>query len=76
MLEQGPENKIYIPKASDSLKFLLSQVAVNRWDKDEVLKVMELIENVILKVPILKLSCLPDEGAVDILDNYLSKLEL
>lgn len=75
LLEQGSEDKIYDLKPSYTLKFLLSQVAVNRWDKSEILKVMELIENIIGKVPIIKLSCLPDEGAVDILDNYLSELE-
>lgn len=75
ILEQGHENKIYKPKISDLLKFLLSQVAVNRWDKSEILKVMELVENVIQKVPIIKLSCLPDKGAVDILNNYLLELE-
>lgn len=53
----------------------MSQIAVNRWDKSELLKVMELIENIIGKIPIVKLSCLPDKGAVEIVDNYLSKLE-
>ena len=53
----------------------MSQIAVNRWDKSELFKVMELIENIIEKIPIVKLSCLPDKGAVEIVDNYLSKLE-
>lgn len=75
LLEQGNENKIYDLKSSYILKFLLSQIAVNRWDKSELLKVMELIENIIEKIPIVKLSCLPDKGAVEIVDNYLSKLE-
>ncbi|MFR2315473.1 MAG: hypothetical protein ACLS62_03645 [Terrisporobacter sp.] len=75
LLEQGNENKIYDLKSSYILKFLLSQVAVNRWDKSELLKAMELIENIIGKVPIIRLSCLPDKGAVEIVDNYLSELE-
>lgn len=75
ILEQGTENKIYKLKSSDMLKFLLSQVAVNRWDKDEILKVIDLIEYVIKKVPIIKFSCLPNEEAVDILYDYLYKLK-
>lgn len=71
VLEQAKENKIEEMSVIEKYKFILSQIAVNTWNEEDMKKVTTLIENIINSVLIIKLKCLPDESAVDILHKYL-----
>ena len=55
----------------EKYKFILSQIAVNTQNEEDMKKATTLIENIINSVLIIKLKCLPDENAVDILHKYL-----
>ncbi|WP_347029000.1 hypothetical protein [Intestinibacter bartlettii] len=71
VLEQAKENKIEEMSVIEKYKFILSQIAVNTWNEEDMKKVTTLIENIINSVLIIKLKCLPNESAVDILHKYL-----
>lgn len=71
VLEQAKENKIEEMSVIEKYKFILSQIAVNTWNEEDMKKATTLIENIINSVLIIKLKCLPDENAVDILHKYL-----
>lgn len=76
-LEQSKENSVRKLSKIEAVKILLSQVAINRWNKEEMKIVMSLIEQLIEKVPVLLLSCRPDKEATDVLSEYLNnELEL
>ena len=76
-LEQSKENSVRKLSKIEAVKILLSQVAINRWNKEEMKIVMSLIEQLIEKVPVLLLSCRPDKAATDVLSEYLNnELEL
>lgn len=71
VLEQAKENKIEKMSVIEKYKFILSQIAVNTWNEEDMKKATTLIENIINSVLIIKLKCLPNESAVDILHKYL-----
>lgn len=71
VLEQAKENKIEEMSIIEKYKFILSQIAVNTWNEDDMKKATTLIENLIKSTLIIKLKCLPDENSVNILYKYL-----
>ena len=67
LLEQGPENQIFRERPSGALPFLLAQTTVNRWDGGFMTEVLALLESLLERVPVYRLRCRPDRGAVDCL---------
>lgn len=67
LLEQGPENQIFRESPARALPFLLSQTTVNRWDGAFMDRVMDLLEALLRQVPVFRLRCRPDAGAVSCL---------
>lgn len=72
LLEQGPENRAERETPARALPFLLSQTTVNRWDGAFMTRALELLDGLLRQVPVFRLRCRPDEGAVACL---LSALE-
>ncbi len=60
---KAPENRISAMKAA-AFPHLLSQTIVNRWNEPFMEKITLLYAELMAQVPIYRLDCLPDEGAV------------
>ncbi len=75
LLEQGPENQVYRESPSRALPFLLGQTTVNRWDGDFMLRALELLDTLLRQVPVYRLRCRPDAGAVECLKAALERPE-
>jgi len=73
VLEQSKYNFVRNLSYKEAFKVLLGQVAINRWNKNEMILAMNYIENLIQSVPIVKLSCLPNEDATKVLKEFLYK---
>lgn len=71
-LKQAKENSVKKLSKMEAFKILLGQVAINRWNKKDMELAMNLIEKLIEKVPVVILSCRPDEEATDVLNDYLN----
>lgn len=67
LLEQGPENAVFRESPARALPFLLSQTTVNRWDGAFMEGVMELLGRLLEQLPVFRLRCRPDAGAVSCL---------
>ena len=74
-LEQSKDNNVRKLSKIEAFKILLSQVAINRWNKDDINLAMDLIEKLIEEVPVLLLSCRADEDATDVLNQYIEALD-
>ena len=74
-LEQAPENTIRTLTRKECTRFFLAQTTIQRWKPEDVIGTIELWDNFITKVPVLRLACRPDEDAVYTLKNYLDALD-
>lgn len=75
VLGQAKTNILRYLSDSEAVKYLYSQCAVNRWNGAEVSLVMDLLQKLVREVPVLRLDCLPDESAVEVLEKCLKKYE-
>jgi len=65
MLEQAKENTIRKMPQDEALGLFVSQSSLPLWQPELFEMGMETLEAIITGVPMYKLSCLPDEGAVE-----------
>lgn len=72
LLEQASFNEASAATGMEALKFLFSQMSLWRWDKAQVEASLELISNVIAKSTVIRLKCLPNAEAVQMLRTYLN----
>ena len=74
ILEQAPENSIRRLAPSEAFGYIYNQSLVHNWDsvftEHNIDTIMKLIED----IPVYMLSCLPDQGAVNILKEKLKEL--
>jgi len=71
VLEQGSENTVVRLTAAQKIRALVSATEVYLWDQSEIDKAFEVAGNIIESVPVIKLSCRPDEDAVRVLQGFL-----
>lgn len=71
MLSQGKENHARQLKPSEAFGLLYSQITVNGWNKESTASALDLIEKLIVEIPIYHLSCTISEEAVDCLEKIL-----
>lgn len=72
ILEQGSENKIEELPAFQNFISILNGIIFEPHDQSEKEKALSVAESVIRTAKVFKLTCTPDEGAVEALDGYLS----
>ena len=65
LLEQASENRIE-PVGIEAFRALLSESTVNSWDPAFMTQLTDLICDVMAQVPIYRLRCRPDKGAVEL----------
>lgn len=73
ILRQAPYNEIRRLKASEAFRYLYSEMVVSKWHSEAHKKIITITEQLAREVPILLLQCLPDQSAVDLLDNYMNR---
>lgn len=73
VLEQAPENTVRRLRARDALVRLMPQMVMDTWDPVSRGRVMELLLELISRIPVYLLRCTPDEGAVRCLEQQLWK---
>ena len=73
VLRQAKKNRICRLSDIDALRYLYPEVTIHQWDAKYVEKVTCLLTKLISVVPVFLLECLPDESAVLMLQEKLSK---
>ena len=73
MLSQAPENTVVPLQGSQAFSQLFSQITVSRWNKAGCIHAMELVEDLLNKVPLYHLACDISENAVICLENALKE---
>lgn len=72
VLRQAPYNRISMLRPSVAFRDLYEGCATNIWYSDDVTVICDLIEQMIRRVPVYLLECLPNEDAVNTLANELA----
>lgn len=75
VLAQAAENSVYELAPAEAIKRLYSQCALNRWNREEIEAVLGALTRMVRKIRVVKLDCLPDQSAVEILSDYLERME-
>lgn len=70
-LEQGNKNEIKRLSGIEKLKYVYSQTAINKWDKELNITIINLVEKLLSDVEVIKLSCLPNEESVEELKKFI-----
>ena len=73
VLRQAKENRICKLSPVEALRHLYPEVTIHQWDAKFIEKVTCLLTKLISAVPVFLLECLPDESAVAILQEKVSK---
>lgn len=73
VLEQGKENKIEEMTLSQKIRAIVSGIEIFTWDIDEINMSFNIAQKIVAEVPIVKLICRPDDGAVSVLKQYIQK---
>ncbi|MCD7807963.1 MAG: hypothetical protein LUH02_01365 [Erysipelotrichaceae bacterium] len=71
MLEQAPINEIRKLSPREAMMLIYPQITIHTWDRRYVEKILPLIEDLVTTIPIYKLRCLPDKGAVETVKKCL-----
>ena len=71
VLEQAKENQAERMQPTAAVRALLSQISLQKWNRQDIRLAMDITERLIERLPIYHLACLPDETAVDCLEKTL-----
>lgn len=71
MLEQGAECSIYKLGKAEAFRRLYEGMIINTWNSAYVKKIMELIEDFVMKVPVYHMVCTKEQNSVITLDSLL-----
>lgn len=72
-LSQGKQNRISYLKGIDAFKKIYQGCSVNVWNKNDVAVCVDALNATLSAVPVFHLECLPNEAAVDLLQEKLSE---
>ncbi len=75
LLKQGSVNEICPIRFSVKAARILEQLTINPWNRQMLQSAMELSFGLCQEVPVIHLSCLPDIGAVELLERELERIE-
>lgn len=75
MLKQAKENKISRMTGLEALRLVMEQITINGWNGEFQMRVMDLLEDLLNKVPIYQLECDISEEAVRCLEEVLERGE-
>ena len=70
-LKQGKTCDLKLLSITEAFKRIYAGVTVNRWDSKYIEAICELIQQIVLEIPIYEFTCTPDENAVYFLQKNL-----
>lgn len=73
ILEQAERNQLVELPMIDKIRMLTSAIELYPWDLKEIDQAFMVAENIAKNVRVIKLCCLPDKGAFEILKQYLEE---
>ena len=73
LLRQAKENSVQKVGQAEAFRELLTKLTYNEHSIESLEKAVSLTEKIVSLVPVYRLSCLPDEGAVEALERQLEK---
>ncbi len=73
VLEQAPENRLLPMTQGQKIRTLAAATEIYPWQSREVALAFDLAARLADGVPVLRLTCRPDAGAVETLKNYLEE---
>ncbi len=73
-LGQAKQNTLKKLTGAAAFKAVFEGTKINLWDKNDTLEASNLIMSFLSEIPVFRLDCLPDESAVETLENELKKL--
>lgn len=76
VLAQSKENTVEPLSAANRIRALVSATELYPWDHGEIDMAFGIAGDIAQSVPVVKLSCRPDRGAVDVLKEYLEESNL
>lgn len=74
-LKQGTTNKVKVLDKKIAIKYIMSQITINYWDKDFVDRAFSIAETICDNINIYELTCTPDIKAVKTLEKMLKENE-
>ncbi len=76
MLSQAQENRAGRLTPGQAYPLLYSQITVNKWNIQDHIRTMDLIEDFLRNVPVLHLGCTISEDAVSCLEEALDNISI
>lgn len=73
VLRQASENRIRRMNVREAFACLLPELSLHRWDAAFVNRALDLTTDLLTRIPVYLLECLPDEGAVRLLQSQITK---
>lgn len=73
ILRQSSENCVSQLTLAQKISSLVAAEEMYPWDAEEMERAMDLAESIAREIPVICLSCRPNEDAVRILNNYLEE---
>lgn len=73
-IEQSPQNTVEKMPGIKAISKLFGETSINKWNKEAVIKSVELIEAIARNVPMIHLKCNMEQDAVLTLKHYLSNI--
>ncbi len=73
VLSQGKENVAQRMRPSAAVPALLGQISMQKWNDQDIHRALNVVERLILHLPVYHLACLPDVSAVECLQAALEE---
>ena len=73
VLRQSEENTVRLLGQGEAFRYLYSETVVPRWNQETHSHIMDIITQITAEIPVVMLSCRPEESAVDLLDQFLQE---
>ena len=71
MLQQAKENKVQRLGLAAAVRKIVSQVTINMWNAEFQMQAIDLIQDLVMNIPVLELACDISEEAVSCLEEAL-----
>lgn len=74
VLERSLQNEAHLVDKKDTLRYVLPHLQFPTWDSELVGMGLDLLNDFLLQIPVIRLCCRADTEAVDVLEQVLKKL--
>ena len=75
VLRQAGENTLTVLNPSEAFRLLYSETVIPKWYQDAHEEMIHLVMKLASEIPVVMLQCIPDESAVEVLEQYLNTLD-